>query len=81
MEQIERDVIKIIRFFMPRYGRSEILPEAHLGNDLGVDSLDLIDLSFELEEEFGVIINDDAISIDHSVQEVCDLICCFKSGV
>ena len=35
-------------------------PEAHLYDDLGADSLDIVELVLAFEEEFGVEISDDA---------------------
>ena len=36
----------------------EVKPEASLVNDLGVDSLDAVELTLALEEEFGIEIPD-----------------------
>lgn len=35
-------------------------PEAHIFNDLGLDSLDIVDLVVALQKQFGVTIRDDA---------------------
>lgn len=37
----------------------EVKPEAHLINDLGVDSLDTVELIMGIEEEFDIEIDDD----------------------
>jgi acyl carrier protein len=37
-----------------------LMPEANLVDDLGADSLDVVELVMALEEEFGVEIPDDA---------------------
>jgi acyl carrier protein len=34
-------------------------PEAHIFNDLGLDSLDIVDLVVALQKKFGVTIRDD----------------------
>ena len=39
---------------------SEVVAEANIQDDLGADSLDVVDLSMSLEEEFEVEIPDDA---------------------
>ena len=38
---------------------SEVVPDAHFINDLGADSLDLVELVMAFEEEFGIEIPDD----------------------
>jgi len=42
--------------------------------DLGIDSLDLVDLVFELEEELGVTFDDDELLELKTVQDLLDLI-------
>ncbi|MBI4832305.1 MAG: acyl carrier protein [Candidatus Lindowbacteria bacterium] len=39
----------------------EITPNAHLINDLGADSLDLVELVMSFEEEFGVDVPDEDV--------------------
>jgi len=38
---------------------SEVTPEANFANDLGADSLDIVELIMEFEKEFNVAIPDD----------------------
>ena len=38
--------------------RDKVTPETHLANDLGVDSLDAVELIMDLEEEFNINIPD-----------------------
>jgi len=38
---------------------SEVTPEASFNNDLGADSLDIIELIIEFEKEFNIEISDD----------------------
>ena len=42
--------------------------------DLGIDSLDLVDLVFELEEEIGVQFEDDELLELKTVKDLLDLI-------
>lgn len=34
--------------------RARITPEAHVINDLGIDSLDFLDIVFEIDKRFGI---------------------------
>lgn len=43
-------------------------------DELGMDSMDIIDLVMEIEEEFGVVIPDESFSADGSMKSVQDLI-------
>lgn len=38
---------------------AQLVPEAHIFNDLGLDSLDTVDLVVALQKQFGVRIRDD----------------------
>ena len=58
MSEVETKVKEII---MDKLGTSEekITPEASFRNDLGADSLSTVELMMELEEVFGVEIEDE----------------------
>ncbi|MBR6878357.1 MAG: acyl carrier protein [Bacteroidales bacterium] len=49
---------------------SEITPEKNLANDLGADSLDVVELSMELEREFNLKFED---ADTEKIQTVADL--------
>jgi acyl carrier protein len=40
--------------------KSKVVPSASFINDLGADSLDIVELVMELEKEYGMVIPDDA---------------------
>lgn len=52
----------------------EVLPETKLIDDLGMDSLDRIELMVELEREFDISLTDEEIEIIETVQQCFDLI-------
>lgn len=52
----------------------EVLPETKLIDDLGMDSLDRIELMVELEREFDISLTDVEIEIIETVQQCFDLI-------
>ena len=58
MASIEERVIKIVAEQMGR-DKSTIAPETHFVNDLGADSLDVVELAMEFEDEFGLTIPDE----------------------
>ena len=42
--------------------------------DLGIDSLDVVDLIMDLEEELGIEFSDEELMSNHTMTDVCDLI-------
>ncbi len=52
----------------------EVVPEASFVDDLGADSLDLVELIMALEEEFGKEISDEEAEKIRTVQEAIDYI-------
>ena len=52
----------------------EVLPETKLINDLGMDSLDRIELMVEMEREFDISLTDEEIEIIETVQQCFDLV-------
>ena len=55
-------------------GEDEIKPEASFIEDLGADSLDIVELVMAFEEEFGVEIPDDAAEKITTVHDAIDYI-------
>ena len=47
--------------------RDAIKPESHAINDLGIDSLDFLDIAFAIDKSFGI-----KLPIEHWTQEVND---------
>lgn len=52
----------------------EITPEANIKDDLGADSLDVLELIMELEQEFNITIPDDAVENIVTVQQALDCV-------
>jgi len=63
---------KVIDIIMDKLGveRSEVTPEAVFVDDLGADSLDLVELIMAMEEEFGMEIADEEAEKLRTVQNV-----------
>jgi len=53
---------------------SQVKPEANFANDLGADSLDVVELVMALEEEFEIEIPDEAAEEIATVQAAVDYI-------
>ena len=51
-----------------------ITRETDLMNDLGADSLDLVEMIMTLEEEYGVSVLDDSVYENRTVGEITDYI-------
>lgn len=52
----------------------EVLPETKLIDELGMDSLDRIELMVEMEREFDISLTEEEIEIIETVQQCFDLI-------
>jgi acyl carrier protein len=67
---------KVIDIIVDKLGveRSEVTPEASFVDDLGADSLDLVELIMAMEEEFGMEIADEDAEKLRTVQDVISFI-------
>lgn len=55
-------------------------PEARLVDDLDLDSLDWADLRLQLEEDFDVVLDDEALASVCTVQDVVDRVVAALAG-
>ena len=53
---------------------SMITPDTNIMDDLGADSLDVVELISALEDEFNIMITDERVREMNTVQEVADFI-------
>ena len=67
---------KVIDIIVDKLGvdRSEATPEAVFVDDLGADSLDLVELIMAMEEEFGMEIADEEAEKLRTVQDVISFV-------
>ena len=54
--------------------KEECVPEASFMDDLGADSLDIVELIMAMEENFGIEISDDELTKIRTVQDSIDFI-------
>ena len=54
--------------------KGEITPEANLRNDLHIDSMSAVNLSFEMEGQFGIKITDDELASFKTVADIVRLL-------
>lgn len=73
MDSIEEKVKDIIAQELDA-PRDQISEDAHFVNDLGADSLDMVELVMRLEEEFGVHVPEDAADKIQTVGEAIEYI-------
>ncbi len=73
VEEIQEKVKKIIAEKLS-VDLAEIKPEASFVDDLGADSLDLVELIMSMEEEFNVEISDEDAEKIVTVQDAMDYI-------
>jgi acyl carrier protein len=67
---------KVIDIIVDKLGvdRAEVTPEAVFVDDLGADSLDLVELIMAMEEEFGMEIADEDAEKLRTVQDVISFV-------
>ena len=70
---IEEKIIEIIMEQLD-VSREECVPEASFMDDLGADSLDIVELIMAMEENFGIEITDDELLKIRTVRDAIDFI-------
>lgn len=71
---IETKVKKVIAEKIPDIDMDDVVPEASLIEDLGADSLTIVELVMSMEEIFEIEIDDDAAEELVTVQDAIDFI-------
>jgi acyl carrier protein len=71
--KLEERVIEIIMEQLD-VTKEECVPEASFIDDLGADSLDLVELIMEMEENFGIQIADEELEKIRTVKDVIDFL-------
>ncbi|KAI1258769.1 acyl carrier protein-like protein [Xylariaceae sp. FL1019] len=73
-EEVEGRIMGILNGFDKVNDPSNIKPTAHFSNDLGLDSLDTVEVVMAIEEEFSIEIPDKDADAIHSVNQAVEYI-------
>ncbi|KAI3319834.1 acyl carrier protein-like protein [Xylariaceae sp. AK1471] len=73
-EEVEGRIMGILNGFDKVNDPSNIKPTAHFSNDLGLDSLDTVEVVMAIEEEFSIEIPDKDADGIHSVNQAVEYI-------
>jgi acyl carrier protein len=71
-EEIERKVNDIIAYVL-QIDHSELRGDAVLSTDYQADSLDAVDICFQLEKEFGIDIENELFDTANQLEKVSDV--------
>ncbi|KAI8624169.1 acyl carrier protein-like protein [Xylariaceae sp. FL1651] len=73
-DEVEGRIMNILNGFDKVNDPSNIKPTAHFSNDLGLDSLDTVEVVMAIEEEFSIEIPDKDADAIHSVNQAVEYI-------
>ena len=74
MSDIQKRVIKVVAEHLTTLDASDIKADSSFIDDLGADSLDIVELVMGLEEEFNIEIPDEAAEKIITIKDACDYI-------
>lgn len=66
-ETVKKSMVETLRV-----EEDKIVLEASLADDLGIDSLDAVELAMALEEEFGIKLSDEELQEMKTVKDIVD---------
>lgn len=72
-EDIEKRIFKIFEGY-EKGDHSKIAPESYLEADLGLDSLDVIEVLMEMEFEFSILMEDEDVLLIETVKDMIDYV-------
>ncbi|PHH87176.1 hypothetical protein CDD83_9214 [Cordyceps sp. RAO-2017] len=73
-EQVEGRIMSLLHGFDKVNDPENIKPKAHFANDLGLDSLDTVEVVMAIEEEFSIEIPDKDADTIHSIDKAVEYI-------
>jgi acyl carrier protein len=80
-EEIRQKIVEVISEEF-ELDPAQLIPAATLYDDLGLDSLDAVDMVVAMEKSFGVkLANEEAIKAVRTMADLCDLIINLKKDI
>ncbi|KAF2268448.1 acyl carrier protein [Lojkania enalia] len=73
-EEVQGRIMDLLKNFDKIQDTSKLNGESHFHNDLGLDSLDTVEVVMAIEEEFSIEIPDKEADAIHSVKQAVDYI-------
>ncbi len=77
--EVKKAALKVITDYLAKNGfistEEEVTEEKHLSDDLGLDSLDVVELAMEYEKEFSIVVPDEVAENAKTVGDLINLIC------
>ncbi|KAF2244609.1 acyl carrier protein [Trematosphaeria pertusa] len=73
-DEVEGRIMDLLKNFDKVQDTSKLNGESHFHNDLGLDSLDTVEVVMAIEEEFSIEIPDKEADAIHSVKQAVDYI-------
>ncbi|KAI9731464.1 MAG: hypothetical protein M1818_007854 [Claussenomyces sp. TS43310] len=72
--EVEGRIVDLLKNFDKVTDPSKLTPSSHFSNDLGLDSLDTVEVVMAIEEEFSIEIPDKEADAIHSVDKAVEYI-------
>ncbi|KAH8593752.1 acyl carrier protein-like protein [Bisporella sp. PMI_857] len=72
--EVEGRIVDLLKNFDKVTDPTKLTPTSHFGNDLGLDSLDTVEVVMAIEEEFSIEIPDKDADAIHSVDKAVEYI-------
>jgi acyl carrier protein len=79
--EIDRAKVKEIIAGIVALDEEYVTDNACLVDDLGADSLDFVEIAIELEEVFGIEVDDDAALLWRKVEDVLETVAAERNGL
>ncbi|KAJ9667904.1 mitochondrial acyl carrier protein [Coniosporium apollinis] len=73
-EEVQGRILDLLKNFDKVSDASKLSPTSHFSNDLGLDSLDTVEVVMAIEEEFSIEIPDKEADAIHSVDKAVEYI-------
>ncbi|KAJ9649008.1 mitochondrial acyl carrier protein [Coniosporium tulheliwenetii] len=80
-EEVQGRILDLLKNFDKVSDASKLSPTSHFSNDLGLDSLDTVEVVMAIEEEFSIEIPDKEADAIHSVDKAVEYILSQPDGV